>query len=712
MKRLIKRLVERVSFLSLALVIGGAAFSQSNLTNSGLDQNIGGRPQTEYKSADEALSDEEFRRGVQAFYRGSFNEAILQFEKALSYQPEKPLILEWMGRAYYYSGLEATAVDTWERLSQTGYGGILLNNRISIVKERRVGLGVDPKKDKFTEAGSYYGVFNGNSIFFGPASILPNLDGTSWVTAYASNELLKFDVNGYVVERYRGPLNGFDHPLDLIKLKSGDLLIAETAGDRLALMDNKGHFKRYISGHGIKKGEVIAPLYLAQDSHENIFVTDYGNKRVDVFNKDGEPLFFFGGVEKFKTVGLGDFPGLKGPTGIAIISDNVFVADDWTGAIHQFDASGNYISTLIDPGTFKKPESLKAWEHNGKSILTLCASNKVYSIDPNSGSYFENATTGNAPSRTMAAVRDTNGNLLVTDYKSNEVYVMAKMQDLIGGLFVQTEKIDASKFPEVTAVIKVENRERKPIVGLKEQNFYLTESKVPVLDCKFLGSMNENDWADITLLIDRSEQARDFSTNGSLENAVRTIASKMNPNGILRIVSAAETPIIEYQGNPSGAILFNPAALKAPISKNIALDLSFRLAAGDLIAATGKRAIVVLGAATATQGSFDRYSLSQTVTYLNNNSISCFCVNDKQVADESYRYIIENTAGGFYYLWRQEGLGGLMDDILSIPSGLYAFRYTSQSPNDFGEKFIKTEVETYLLNRSGRDEAGYYSPLE
>ena len=34
-------------------------------------------------------AEEEFRRGVQAFYRGSFNDSILQFEKALSYLPEE-----------------------------------------------------------------------------------------------------------------------------------------------------------------------------------------------------------------------------------------------------------------------------------------------------------------------------------------------------------------------------------------------------------------------------------------------------------------------------------------------------------------------------------------------------------------------------------------------------------------------------------------------
>ena len=35
------------------------------------------------RSAASGLAEQEFRRGVQAYYRGAFNDAILQFEKAL-----------------------------------------------------------------------------------------------------------------------------------------------------------------------------------------------------------------------------------------------------------------------------------------------------------------------------------------------------------------------------------------------------------------------------------------------------------------------------------------------------------------------------------------------------------------------------------------------------------------------------------------------------
>lgn len=251
-------------------------------------------PAGEYRSAEESFAAQEFRRGVQAFYRGSFNDAILQFEKALSYLPEDNLILDWMGKAYYYSGLEGTALQEWTKASQSGYGGLLLQNKIEIVKERRVAVSGPEIESRYSEAGSFPGIYNNMQIFSGPVSVLPNNDGSAWVLAYNSNELLRIDVNGVVMTRVTGPLNGFDRPSDIIRLADGSLLVSESSGDRLSLLDSSGHFIRCFGEKGRGAGQMMNPLYMAQDSRGNIFVSDYGNMRADVFDSDGNGLFSFG----------------------------------------------------------------------------------------------------------------------------------------------------------------------------------------------------------------------------------------------------------------------------------------------------------------------------------------------------------------------------------------------------------------------------------
>lgn len=654
----------------------------------------------EMRTAEEGFAAQEFRRGVQAYYRGSYNEAVLQFEKALNYMPEDNLILDWLGKSYYHTGLEGSALQNWSRAAASGYGGLLLQNKIEVIRERRVGSELENRNQKFTEAGTIPGTYGENFIFSGPVSVLPNNNGTAWVLAYGSNELVLINVNGNIIDRISGPLNGFDRPVDIIRLNDGNMLVSESAGDRLALFNRKGKFIKYYGKKGRGLGEMVGPQYLAQDSRNNIYVSDYGNRRIDVFDKDGEGLFSFGKAQD-------DFEGLKGPTGVAVIGECVYVCDDVKGAIYVFDLAGNFNRILVEEKTFTHPESMKVWG----DYLVVCDSNKVLSVDSETGAVFENVHTGNAPARLTSAVPDVNGNILVTDITTNEVYVMTKMQELVGGFFVQIERVNSSKFPEVRLDIRVENRLRNPVVGLKENNFYITEEKRPVNKLKFLGAASENTLEDITILIDRSTNSQGYEEQ--INSVVRELCAAMKNRGTLRIVSAGKVPAVEYVGKPNGGLQFNCAALKNPVAENVPMDLALRLCANDLINAEHKRSIIIVGTGKVGLNAFEKYSLSESTAYLNNNHIDVAAVLLSQNApDEEFDYVVENTPGTVYYMFRPEGLSSVIEDLLDNPNGLYSFSYTSTLPTNFGEKYLPVEVETYLLNRSGRDECGYFAPLK
>lgn len=652
------------------------------------------------RTSEEGFAAQEFRRGVQSYYRGTFNDAVMQFEKALGYMPNDSLILEWLGKSYYHSGMEGTAVKSWSKAVQNGYGGLLLKNKIEIVQDRRTGAFRSDFNARYTEAGAFSGSYGEGMVFSGPVSVLPENDGTVWVLAYGSNELVKLNINGTVVSRVTGPMNGFDRPMDLIRLEDGTMLVTESAGNRLCVLDKKGKFIKYIGKKGRAVGNLVGPQYAAQDSRQNIYVSDYGNRRIAVFDRDGKGLFCFGAARD-------DFAGLKGPTGIAVVGENVYVADNIFGGIYEFDLAGNFQRILVPEKTFQHPESIRVWNE----YLVVCDSNRVFSVDSGSGSVFENISAGNAPARLTCAVPDVNGNVVVSDVISNEVYVMSKMQELVGGLFVQIEKVNASKFPEVFVDVRVENRYRSAVVGLGENNFYITEQKRPVNKLKYLGSSSYSQVSDITLLIDRSQRSSEFGEQ--INAAVREIAASMKNRGTLKIVSASKIPALEYSGKPSGALKFDVAALKNPVSDEIPLDLALRLAANDLVNAEHKRAVVIISAGKVSLNAFEKYSLSETAAFLNNNHISVASVLLTQNAcDEELDYIVSNTPGKEYYIFRPEGLSGIVGDLMDIPSGLYTFSYTSVLSTNFGEKYLPVEVEAYLLNRSGRDECGYFAPLQ
>ena len=166
----------------------------------------------EASAADRAMAGDEFRRGVQSYYRGAFNDSIMIFEKALSFLPGEPLILDWLGKAYYRTGVEGAALQQWQYAVDAGYGGMLLKTRMEVVRERRTIRPDFDESARFVEATAIKAKGENGFIFRQPVSVASVPDGTFWVAAYGSNELLHFDVNGVVIGRSRGSLTGFDRP--------------------------------------------------------------------------------------------------------------------------------------------------------------------------------------------------------------------------------------------------------------------------------------------------------------------------------------------------------------------------------------------------------------------------------------------------------------------------------------------------------------------
>lgn len=654
---------------------------------------------SEPTASDRAFAEEEFRRGVQAFYRGAFNDSVMVFEKALSYIPGEPLILDWLGKAYYRTGIEGTALQQWQFALESGFGGSLLKNRIEVVRERRTIRPLFSDAAPFVEAALISSKTENGNIFRQPVSVAAVPDGSFWVAAYGSNELLHFDVNGLVIDKVTGSLAGFDRPFDLLRLQDGRMLVTEMAADRVSIIDSNGSYLSSFGKKGRGNGEFIGPQFVAVSESENIFVTDYGNARVVVFDPEGKPLFVFGKKDA-------SFKGFIAPGGITIINDEVFVADTATGALQVFDLYGNFKHTLLPEGTLVSSESIRLW--NGYLLVAL--PNKVLLVDPITGSSFDASRLGNAPVRITSAIPDANGNLILTDYHGNAIQIVSRTSELVGGLFVQIDRVYSDRFPKVTLDLRVEDRNRNPVVGLSGRNFLVTEEKRPVSEFAFLGAGYLNDAIDITVIIDRSIKSDTYMTE--IRSAIAEIASSMNGKGTLRIVSAGSVPVQEGSGPPQSGN-YQALRLKAPSSSTWKFDLALRLAVNDLVQAGKKRAVIFLSTGDVSSRGFDRYGLNDLASYMSNNGVifSTIYLNRSAAAGE-YEYLSTATGGNSWYVYRNAGLSSVVQSLRDSPNGLYQISYTSILPTDFGKKYLPVEVEAYLMNRSGRDETGYFAPLE
>lgn len=129
-------------------------------------------------------------------------------------------------------------------------------------------------------------------------------------------------------------------------------------------------FSQDCSATGMLRG----PNAVAVDSSGNVFVSDAGNNRVQVFTKNGTFLWAWGSVG----TGNGQF---NYPTGIAVDrSGNVYVSDSGNNRIQVFNSTGDFLRTWgtygIGAGQFNSPNGI-AIDKNGTVYVLDTGLNRI-----------------------------------------------------------------------------------------------------------------------------------------------------------------------------------------------------------------------------------------------------------------------------------------------------------------------------------------------
>jgi DNA-binding beta-propeller fold protein YncE len=664
---------------------------------------------------------EEFRLGVQAYNRFSFNAAISSFERALFYRPTEPLILDWLGRSYYRSGLEEIALNQWQAAVQ-GYGetspeSLVLRSRMEIVRNRRGVLTRIDEDSRYVEAGRYLGRYDDIVSWKQPTAALALEDGTAWIVAYGSNEIIRIDPNGLIRQRRRGPINGFDRPYDLVRGKDGRLFLSEFRGGRISVLDSDGRWLYYIGSRGLGDGQLTGPQNLALDEEGYLYVVDYGNRRIVKFDPAGDFVMSFGGRNTIGETGFfGDtFPGFLSPTGIAAGNGRIFVAESSSGRIFSFDHNGQFLGVVAGEG-LRQPESLRFFS-DGR--LLTADTNRILLVDPDSALVSELGLAGNPRVRITGAEADRNGNILAVNFNADEVLVMTPIDEMASGLFVQIDRVISDDFPLVTVEIQVQDRKRRPVVGLDARNFLLSEEGRAVTEQNFLYAGYRSSQTDLAVLLERSPAALAFQDDFAA--AVRDIGA--SDSRLVSLISAGEQPFSERlsesdaAGNPLpvSASSLAAAARGTPASYTARwrFDLGLRLAATGLLSGAKKRAVVYVGTGQLGELAFEQYGLSELAAYMANNGIVFYAVIvGPNQAGADIQYLCNQSGGAVMPLYRNEGIAPILNELALIPSGSYIFNYRSMLPTDFGRAYLPIEAEAYLMNRSGRDRTGYFPPAE
>ncbi|MFB5636052.1 MAG: 6-bladed beta-propeller [Nitrosopumilus sp.] len=190
------------------------------------------------------------------------------------------------------------------------------------------------------------------------------------------------------------------------------------------------------------------PQFVAVGDDGSIYVTDFGNKRIQKFSSTGEYLTHWGNSGKQ----LGDF---YNPSGIAVNSDSIFVADRDLNRVQKFSLDGEFIHTWGNKGTaegqFFYPNGITV---NNDLVYVVDTGNQRIQIFSTDGEFVSSfGSSGLGPGQFLNVIgidSDENGNLYVTDKGNNKIEKFNS-----DGKFIQSFPFYSSNYvfsPEAIAV--------------------------------------------------------------------------------------------------------------------------------------------------------------------------------------------------------------------------------------------------------------------
>jgi len=646
---------------------------------------------------------DDFRWGLRSFHAGNFEDSILSFEKSLSRKPMELRTRYWLASALYRAGYEDAALAEWRYQLERDPGNAAVDNIIDVLTFRR-GLGEQlEERTPFVVASEIDGTASSAYPMRRPSSVWIREDGSVYVVAFASNELLLLDVNNAVRKVFQGGVRGFDRPYDCLEASdplSGErfLFVAEYGRNQLLKLDLQGERILSIGGKGGGPGELLGPQYLATDGKGYLYVSDWGNGRVSKYDFDGNFVLSIGRSAK---------PGLGGPTGLAYREGELFVADSTMKRIVAYDDSGNALYSF-GAGVLSGPEGIA---FSGPNHLLVVDGSRLLEYDLSRETWSTLSDMSAFAGRLTHLALSPNGEVYVVDFDANRVYILSEMAALYTSLYVQVDRINTLEFPKLQVEVSVENRQGRPIVGLRQENFIFSEFFRELPAARLLRSPSDPAPLEVSLVVEQSPAMGEYRAD--LTAAVDSLYGQLaaqDPPGSWRVIGAGEQAV-EMAGVGASRLESIQAAATGSRNPLWRLDRGLRLATSRLLTGTNRKAVVLLTTGILNRESFSEYGLAEITDYLQNNSIPLYVVAFAPRVSRELAYICEQSGGMALSYYAAKSVVTLMADILGNTGSRYVFEARSVSDAGFGRNYIDFHAEVVFHRKSGRTQSGYFAPL-
>jgi DNA-binding beta-propeller fold protein YncE len=211
--------------------------------------------------------------------------------------------------------------------------------------------------------------------FKSPAGIAVDEQGKVYVSDTGNGRIQVFNTKGKWVRSIGGKGSGpreFNSPSGIV-VRRGLLYVADTGNSRVQVLTCDGIFIGQIAVK-TKKDEMKAPVAVALDVQNRVYVLDADDNNVRIFDPAGAQL------DKFGSRGKGT-EGFNKPQGLAVDNrGSIYVADTGNYKLKKFNAEGRLLGSLGSegdgPGQFREAAGIDI-NRDGKIFLLDAGKNTL-----------------------------------------------------------------------------------------------------------------------------------------------------------------------------------------------------------------------------------------------------------------------------------------------------------------------------------------------
>lgn len=241
------------------------------------------------------------------------------------------------------------------------------------------------------------------------------------------------DISSHLIPRV--PPERLSNPSAIALASNGNIFISDIGYSKVNVYNGSGTFLYSFGGYGSGDGKFNTPTDIALDSNNNVYVADRNNNRIQKFSISGTY------IRQWPVTEIGG--SYSGPSSIAVYNDQIYVTGESGGEqlVQVFSLDGTPLFTFggsgSDPGQFLNVQKVEARsdgkifvfdEGQGIRALNHFASDGVFVSK--SQEYNDSGAISYPLMSGMAF--DSNDNQYFTDSSSRQVIILNSQETQIG----------------------------------------------------------------------------------------------------------------------------------------------------------------------------------------------------------------------------------------------------------------------------------------